>query len=508
MNAVRQLDTSHPVPPEAMGAHLGVFGKTGSGKSYLARGLAERLLREDKRVIVIDPTGVWWGLRSSADGHVAGFPVAVFGGDHADIPVSDGAGERLGTLLSERMLSAIVDVSEFSNAGRARFVGDLLGELYRKNKRPLHLIVDEADTFAPQRPMPNETSVLHHMSQVVRRGRVKGFRVVMITQRPATIHKDVITQINALVALRVTAPQDRGAIEDWIKGQGDTEKGKEVLATLGTLQQGEGWIWAPEVDVLKRAKFPRITTFDSMRAPSEGEDAEPETWADVDVEALREAFAVEPEEPERPARVDTAAIRKAAREEGYRAGYAEGLSDGLTRAVEAVKQVKGVEGMPEPRVAVAAPAAPPAPRQPRPAVVPSSDPLLDTARAVWPARLTWGALAASCGRKARGGHFNAARKRLIDSGVVREESGLVTLTNPPATGNRIAADLLEENLPQPAAKLFAHIRRNPGATVDALSSALGMAPRGGHWNFGMSVLRTNGLIEDHGGKMSVAEHLL
>lgn len=71
-------------------------------------------------------TGVWWGLRSSADGKAAGFPVAVFGGDHADIPVSDHAGERLGALLAERTLSAIVDVSEFSNAGRARFVGDLL----------------------------------------------------------------------------------------------------------------------------------------------------------------------------------------------------------------------------------------------------------------------------------------------------------------------------------------------------------------------------------------------
>jgi DNA helicase HerA-like ATPase len=77
---VSSLDRSHPVPPEALEEHIAVLGKTGAGKTYTAKGLVEALLRAQKRVVVIDPLGAWWGLRSSADGRADGFPVAIFGG--------------------------------------------------------------------------------------------------------------------------------------------------------------------------------------------------------------------------------------------------------------------------------------------------------------------------------------------------------------------------------------------------------------------------------------------
>lgn len=40
--------------------HLAVFGKTGSGKTYAAKGIVERLLQCCRRVCIVDPTGVWW----------------------------------------------------------------------------------------------------------------------------------------------------------------------------------------------------------------------------------------------------------------------------------------------------------------------------------------------------------------------------------------------------------------------------------------------------------------
>ena len=41
--------------------HLGILGINGSGKTYTAKGLAERLLDAEQRICIIDPTGdlVW-----------------------------------------------------------------------------------------------------------------------------------------------------------------------------------------------------------------------------------------------------------------------------------------------------------------------------------------------------------------------------------------------------------------------------------------------------------------
>lgn len=506
---VATLDRSHPVPIEALSAHVGVLGKTGSGKSYAARGCVERLLDEQRRVVVIDPTGVWWGLRSSSNGKAEGYPVAIFGGDHADVPITDASGARLGEFLAARTLSAIVDVSEFSNNGQRAFMEGFLDALYRLNKRPVHLVIDEADAFAPQSSLPEMRRVLGHMSKIVRRGRVKGFRVMMITQRPATIHKDVFTQINSLIAKRVTAPQDRKAIEEWVKGQADAEAGKQVLDSLARMEREEGWLWAPEIDVLKRARFPRIKTFDSMRAPEEGESAEPETLADVDVAALIAELGAEsePDAPDSAPRVDVDAIKRAAREEGRRAGYAEGMAAGLRQAVEAVEAVRqggvtpAADMAPIPEVAIT-----PAPSR-RSGPAPSGEEWVAAAERIWPARLTWSQLGWTIGRKARGGHFNSLKKALLERGVMRDEGGIAVLNNPPSVPAGIRpADLLSDALPEPARKMFVALRSRP-MSAEQLGSSLGMAPRGGHWNSGMAVLKTAGLIEQTGDKWTVRPEL-
>jgi len=57
------------LPLAALDDRLAIVGTSGSGKTYAAKGLAERLIAGGGRVCIVDPLGVWWGLRSSADGH-------------------------------------------------------------------------------------------------------------------------------------------------------------------------------------------------------------------------------------------------------------------------------------------------------------------------------------------------------------------------------------------------------------------------------------------------------
>lgn len=130
--------------PTVLAQHLAILGRTGSGKSYTAKGAVESLLTDKRRVCILDPTGIWYGLRSSADGKRAGFAVVVFGGPHADVPINEHSGAALAHIIATQNLPAIVDMSEMLIGQRHRFVTDFAEALYRENRTPLHLVIDEA----------------------------------------------------------------------------------------------------------------------------------------------------------------------------------------------------------------------------------------------------------------------------------------------------------------------------------------------------------------------------
>lgn len=212
-----------PIPNAALDDRLAVVGTAGSGKTYLVLGAIEHLLARKSRVIGVDPLGVMWGLRLCADGQTPSpFQPVIFGGAHGDLPLNEHAGALVGETVATMRESCIIDLSSLGtkNAER-RFMLAFLTALYRAtDKEPVHLIIDEADMFAPQKLLDKEgdaAKLLGMMETVVRRGRVKGFIPWLITQRPAVLSKDVLSQADGLVALKLTASQDRKAIGAWVE---------------------------------------------------------------------------------------------------------------------------------------------------------------------------------------------------------------------------------------------------------------------------------------------------
>jgi uncharacterized protein len=289
---------------DALDDRIAIVGTAGSGKTYTAKGFVERLLDARARVAVVDPLGVWWGLRASADGAAPGYPVVVFGGRHADVAITAEMGAALGRLIAGQALACVVDLSELgSSIARRRFMAAFAEALYEANEEPLHLVLDEADLWAPQRPIKGWESLLGHIEEIVRRGRVRGFIPWLITQRPAVVHKDVLSQADMLIAMKLTASQDRDAIGAWIEGQADRQEGKRILGDLPRLQQGEGYLWAPGRGILQQVRFPAIQTFDSSRTPKRGERlAVPRTLAEVDLTAIVAALAGETQDVSTPAK--------------------------------------------------------------------------------------------------------------------------------------------------------------------------------------------------------------
>jgi uncharacterized protein len=280
------------IPEAALNQHIAVLGKTGSGKSYCCKGIVEHLLEQKRQVCILDPTSAWFGLRLAADGKSRGFDVVLLGGQHADIPLAERSGSAVARLVTEQGANVVLDTSGFTVGEYTRWFIDFAGTLFTTIRNPLHLVIDEAHHFMPQGKSPDVDAgkMLHAGNRLMSGGRSKGVRGMLITQRPAKLHKDSLSCADTLIAMRVIAPQDRSAIKEWIDGAGDPTQGKAVLDSLAQLQRGEGWVWYPEGGHLERVHFPKIKTYDSSATPAHGAKAGPKV-AEIDLAEVQRAMA-------------------------------------------------------------------------------------------------------------------------------------------------------------------------------------------------------------------------
>lgn len=288
----------YALPLDAATQTFAFLAKKGVGKTYNSGVIAEELLKAGVPVCVVDPTGVHWGLRLDPSGEPGGFPIIVFGGEHADLPLHEDQGEAVAHFVVESRRAVILDLSLFRKGEMHRFMIAFAETLYRINREPLHILLDEADLFAPQRPFGEESRLLGAIDDIVRRGRVRGLGMTMITQRPAVLNKNVLSQIEALFCLRIIAAIDIKAIGTWVEEHGTPEQWKELRDSLPRLPVGEGWLWSPAwLDEFRPIKFRRKETFDSSKTPKVGETVVlPKQLTPVDLDLLREQFSAAIEE--------------------------------------------------------------------------------------------------------------------------------------------------------------------------------------------------------------------
>lgn len=286
------LGSDFYLPVDVASDVVAIVGRRGRGKTTTAAVLVEEMDAAGVRFCVADPVGVWWGLKSKRDGKAAGIPVVVFGGEHADAPLEDTAGEVVADFVADPSSpSVVLDFRLMRKGQMTRFMAAFLERLYHKNREPLHLVLDEADKFAPQRVMGEEARLVGAAEDVVKMGRARGLGVTLITQRPATLNKNVLTQAGVLVAHGLPGPQDQKAVDDWIREHGDPERRAKFLSALPGLERGVAWVWAPELDVFRQVHVRDRFTFDSSSTPKAGERRiTPKVLAPVDLEKLSEAI--------------------------------------------------------------------------------------------------------------------------------------------------------------------------------------------------------------------------
>ena len=337
-------------------ATAGIFATKGQGKSHLAQVIAEEMLESGQVIVAIDPTDVWSGLRSSADGKRDGYPILVVGGDHGDLKLDPepGAGTRLAEAIVAERFSCVVCTDGVDDTRAIRFVREVLETIYKKNREPIHVFVDEADCFAPQQPKEEEDyRCIRAMAHVVRRGRKKGIGSTLITQRPSELNASVRSQVEMLFVLGMLHDLDIGAVEKWLRlrkkkrgNEAAFARQEEMIDSLDSLPRGDAWVWAPRLKIHQRFRARVKRTFDSGATPKPGQKVRAaKRLAPVDIQRLGSAIT---EAAKRQKENDPAELKRqviALRKEVSRLGEVHALSATST-AAQKVKEkivVKEVE---------------------------------------------------------------------------------------------------------------------------------------------------------------------
>jgi len=280
------------VPSNIAARTIFVAGTKGSGKTHNAGVLAEEMLDAGTHVVILDPLGVWFGLRHDREGGAGGFPIVILGGEHGDAPLEPTSGEVVADYIVRSGQSVILDMSGFAaNAEQDRFVAALLLKLFRlkaTEKTNLHLIMDEADMFVPQEQSRGQETLIGAAKTIVTKGRSRGLSMTMITQRPQSIAKAAIEEADVVLCHRMTGKRAVDAMKAWTDLFGSKEEAAKFYGTLPTLDDGECWVWSPQfLKAFERHKFRAKRTFDSSRTPEPGERRKaPKSAAAVDLAKL------------------------------------------------------------------------------------------------------------------------------------------------------------------------------------------------------------------------------
>ena len=232
-----------------------VTGKSGSGKSNTANVVAEELLERKLPFAIVDTDGEYYGLKEDYELVHAGLD------ESCDLELGPGVGEELARIALEENVPIIVDVSGFLEEAAARdVVHDVVRSLFvqeREHRKPFLLFVEEAHEFIPQRGGGDDLSKM--LIRVAKRGRKRGLGVCAMSQRPAAVDKDFITQCDWIVWHRLTWDNDTAVV--------DRILGAEAADVVQSLDTGEALVMTDWDESLNRIRFRQKRTHDAGATP-------------------------------------------------------------------------------------------------------------------------------------------------------------------------------------------------------------------------------------------------
>ncbi len=149
-------------------------------------------------------------------------------------------------LLLQKGKAVVLDMRGIPPEHQDLIVSKICNELFELRKLgevpPGMIVLEEAHNFIPERGFGKSvsTSVLRTIAS---EGRKFGLGLMVISQRPARVDKNVISQCNTQIILRVTNPNDINAIKKGVEGIT-----AEMVDEIKRLPPGTAMVVSPELE--------------------------------------------------------------------------------------------------------------------------------------------------------------------------------------------------------------------------------------------------------------------
>jgi hypothetical protein len=179
----------------------------------------------------------------------------------------------------------------FRKAERTRFATAFAEQFFHRKKTArtaCHLFIEEAQAYLPQMVRGDEARMVGVFEDLGKVGRNYGIGNTLISQRPQAINKDVLNQVEVLLAFQTNGPQERKAIAGWTAE--NTDAGAAMIQELPKLHVGEALIWSPQwLRVAQKVHIEKRDTYDASSTPTQqAKSIKPKTLAKADLEQLGE----------------------------------------------------------------------------------------------------------------------------------------------------------------------------------------------------------------------------
>lgn len=188
-----------------------VIGSSGSGKSYSVGVICEELCKAKVPFVIIDIEGEYSGLKEKYE--------AIWIGEEENCDLKWSSGKLDLRLLARYAPDCPPLILDLSEADKPRDkVGLFLLSIYReisKRRTPYLVILEEADRFAPQ-----VGERLQIFDEVARRGRKRGLGLMLCTQRPSLVDKNILSQCANQLIGKLVIKNDLQSVAQFFPGRG------------------------------------------------------------------------------------------------------------------------------------------------------------------------------------------------------------------------------------------------------------------------------------------------
>ena len=264
----------------------GVFVHNSNSASVLV----EKLLDNEFGLLIVDIDGEYYGLKEE-------YEILHVGGDEeCDIQVTTEHAGKLAELALEGNVPIILDVSSYLDESEAEaLLTEVARSLFakaKKQKQPFLLLVEEIHEYIPEQGSVGECGKM--LIKIGKRGRKHGLGLCGISQRPADVKKDFITQCDWLLWHRLTWQNDTRVVRRILDGK--------YADAVENLDDGEGFLVTDWTEDVRRVQFQRKKTFDAGATPGL-EDVERPDLKSVSDDLVSELSAISEEASTREDRI-------------------------------------------------------------------------------------------------------------------------------------------------------------------------------------------------------------